>query len=141
MCKASVMADKWEDSTDGQKLKIGVSDHGLGAFHKPGTPVAKCVVCVKNGMTLTLSNISATLRKKYGIGETEVIRFIDTGDNRHDLLAFANGKRAPLVDFANMGVEVTVGEVKATTDMAIQPKKTPFWRRTFAAADGDRVAA
>ena len=115
MCKASVVAKKVTDARKGALYTVGKSSHGLGAFHPAGTPATDSVACVKDDTMLTLSEIPGHLRAQYDLARTEVARFIDTGDNAHDLLEFKNGKQVKLIEFADMDVVALIGVELATS--------------------------
>lgn len=108
MCKASIVAKHVTDAREGERYQIGISSHGLGALHPEGATTAECVACVKHGATLTLTGIPAELRQKHGIREREIVGFIDTKNNRQDLLEFG-GRQIPLLEFANRGIAAYVG--------------------------------
>lgn len=116
MCKASIGAERTVDAVHGQTLGIGVSTHGLAAFHAPGVPATNCVVCVKDGTIITLSSIPPKLQLEFDVGERAVAMFIDKGDNKHDAIAFENGKEVRLYRFLNSGVYVYIGELAAGTE-------------------------
>lgn len=118
MCKASLEAIMTSDAEDGKTYAIGKSNHGLGAFHVPGRTASECVICVKGGTILTLIQIPPGLRKKHHLGETERVRFDETGDNAHDFVEFLDNdvKPLPLVVFADQGILATVGEIEQVGD-------------------------
>lgn len=118
MCKASIYAPKVEPAKEGKTYGIGISQHGLGAFHPLGQTTKECVVCVQDGMIVTLSGIPETLQVKYELEKDEVATFIDTGDNRHDLLDFGDGRRITLFCLANAGVQAGVGVPEAARAIA-----------------------
>ena len=124
MCKGSVAATHVADAQEGKTYDIGVSLHQLAVLHPAGIPAMEHVVCVKNGATLTLSGIPPELQTAHGIGDTEIVTFIDTSDNRQDLLEFEDGRRISLWDFANKGVAAYVGvkEIALTPRPAIRAK-------------------
>lgn len=106
---------------------MGVSSHNLAAVHPVGTPPAEAIVCVKNGTTLTLSGIPQELQTEHGIGASEMVEFVDTGDNRQDLLRFEDGREISLRTFANTGVSVYVGvkPIKLSARPNVRAKRDP----------------
>ena len=130
MCKASVVAHHVTNARPGESYQIGISSHGLGAFHPEGKTTEECVACVKNGTMLTFSAIPRALRRQFGLKDIATAKFIDTGDNQHDLLEFENGQQPYLHDFANHGIVAYVGvhQVAAapqpsTTDHVSAPER------------------
>jgi hypothetical protein len=124
MCGASKLAANAEDAKDGTTLAIGKVgiDNGIGkvgevgGFHRPNEPIAACVICVKSGTKLTIQNINARLRDRFGLDTTAVAEFVETPEwHREDQLVFENGRIVPLADFANQGVTAFVG-IKEVAD-------------------------
>lgn len=114
MCKASLWSKHHEMARQGETHAIGISDHGLPALHPVDKDPTACITCVPDKTVLTLSNIPPALQKKHHVADTAVVAFVDTGDNKHDMLN-VNGKIVPLADFADQGVMAYIG-AKDTLD-------------------------
>ena len=112
MCKASMYAKHVEQAEKGVQYGIGTSQHGLPAFHPKGKTTAECVSCVKDGEVLTLLRIPFDVQRKHRVAENAVVTFVDTGDNRHDLIRFENGTQVSLGEFAGKGVIAYVGALE-----------------------------
>lgn len=127
MCKASRAVNKTVDAKAGSTLAIStVQDHAAnpgthGAFHAPGQTTAQCVHCVQTGQKLTLSNISATLRDKFGLHSVEVATFVEVPLwHKDDGLIFDRTNVAvDLKTFADQGVAVYVGEHAHDTEKGV----------------------
>jgi hypothetical protein len=111
MCKASITAEHVIDACEGQSYAVGVSSHGLGALHPIDSLPTRVVACVKDGTTVTLSQIPPDLQAAHGLGPSEIATFIDKGHFAQDALAFEE-KHVPLVRFANRGVNMLIGVPK-----------------------------
>lgn len=110
MCKASIVAEYVAQAEEGETYAIGRSSHGLGALHPTNQTIAMCVVCVPDQAKVELDGIPVELQAQHGIGPRAAAVFVDTGANRHDLLAFSNGAEVPLWEFADQGVTMKVVE-------------------------------
>lgn len=111
MCKGSLVAKNVIEAQKGARYQIGISSHGLPAFHPQGMKTEDCIACVKNGETLTLLGIPVALQQKHQIGATEKVTFIDTGDNTADKVRlWKTGKHIDLREFTD-SVTAYVGEI------------------------------
>lgn len=108
MCKASLWAKHHEMARQGETHAIGISEHGLPALHPVGADPKQCITCVPDKTVLTLSNIPPDLQKKFGVGNSAVVAFVDTGDNKHDMLN-VSGRQVVLGEFADKGILAYVG--------------------------------
>lgn len=117
MCKASLWSKHHEMAKQGQTYGIGISDHGLPALHPTGKKATDCIACVPNRTILTLANIPSAIQTKYGLGDTATVAFVDTGDNKHDMLDIG-GKKVMLTEFANRGISALVGAMVSVSEGA-----------------------
>jgi hypothetical protein len=128
MCGRSKMALNAVEAEPNETL--GISSVGVGGFHgkvgeiagfhRPGESIADCVICVQDGMMLTIGNIPSKLQRSLGLEATAVARFVETAVEHHeDLLVFENGKEVQLKAFADKRVTVFVGvlETKKVADI------------------------
>ncbi|MES2202801.1 MAG: hypothetical protein V4474_00515 [Patescibacteria group bacterium] len=123
MCNGSKAAQAKNDTKVGDTL--GISTVGLhdgagqpagkiGAFHAPGQTTAECVQCVLTGQKLTLSRISPAIQAAHSLPATAVATFVQGLNwHNHDVLVFDVKRPAiKLIDLADQGIEVYVGERK-----------------------------
>ena len=109
MCKASLYAQHHTLAKEGETYAIGTSSHGLPAFHEPSVSPTSCIVCVTDGKLVSLGNIPSHLQTKHGIGESATATFVDTGDDRSDMLRLLTGRSVDLREFAGHGVTAYIG--------------------------------
>lgn len=115
MCKASITAKKVVDAKAGESYSIGISDHGLPAFHPPGQSTDECVACVKNGTRLTFEKLPVDVQAKYAIASSVSGTFVDTGDDDADHLELDDGTIFSLYDLAYTDTIVMLADEPATT--------------------------
>jgi hypothetical protein len=87
---------------------------------------------VKDGTTVTLSQIPPDLQAAHGLGPSEIATFVDKRRNAQDFLAF-DEKQVPLVKFANRGVLILIGVPELKIDLTSASKQQAAPRELIAA--------
>lgn len=125
MCHGSVLALRQEPAVVGETYLIAQTDHvGFrhGVLHRPGQgPVridgergVECAICIETPQPVRLQ-LPWLKRMLYGLAkETPALFRPDLPGE--DLLEFADGRLAPLRDFANWGIRLTVMAIPEKSD-------------------------
>src|SRR3989344_4442612 len=129
MCGASKEVKDAIEAAKGGTYDVAMirTVHG---FDIPGfrtTDGTRQCACVQHGTTITLIGIPATLQKKLGIGQIEVVKFIERS-HEIDRVEFKNGQQRSLGRFAHHRITVFVGVKEAAKPARLKVTEEPTMR-------------
>ena len=124
MCKGSTLFRDKVEAVAGQRLMIsngGDVGKTVAMLHEPdkgfnGKALIKCAVCIDEPSIVTLRDIPAPVRAKYGYAYALTAIFVPGGDDTDDVIRTVEGIEIPFNDFIGPNVQLEVVQIGLVTE-------------------------